>query len=126
VAKAAGKKLMFKDWGACYYNTENNNFPTSGVLATATWNVNIKNWAAQITAAGVPRLYWQVLLHHQIGAAWTKPDGFVSLTGQDQTWSSVVKLRVNGAAGNRMTASGQLAGGLSKRDRGCTVIDHSS
>jgi mannan endo-1,4-beta-mannosidase len=60
-AKAAGKKLMFQEWGACYYNTENNNCPTGGVLATATRNANIKNWAAQITAAGVPWLYWQVL-----------------------------------------------------------------
>jgi hypothetical protein len=47
--------------GACYFNTENNNCPTGGVLSTATRNANIKNWAAQITAAGVPWMYWQVL-----------------------------------------------------------------
>lgn len=47
--------------GACYFTTENNNCPQGSVLATATRNANIKQWAAQITAAGLPWLYWQVL-----------------------------------------------------------------
>ncbi|QRV94694.1 Cellulase (glycosyl hydrolase family 5 protein) [Ceratobasidium sp. AG-Ba] len=60
-AKSAGKKLIFQEWGACYFNTENNNCPTGTALSTTTRNNNIKNWASQITAAGVPWLYWQVL-----------------------------------------------------------------
>jgi mannan endo-1,4-beta-mannosidase len=41
------------------------------VLATSTRNNNIKNWAAQITAAGVPWLYWEVIPNanpHGVGA----------------------------------------------------------
>lgn len=47
--------------GACYFTTENNNCPQGSVLSTSTRNNNIKTWAAQITAAGLPWLYWQVL-----------------------------------------------------------------
>lgn len=57
----AGKKLIFQEWGACYFNTENNNCPTGGVLNTNTRNQNIQNWANGIAAAGVPWMYWQVL-----------------------------------------------------------------
>ncbi|KAG9121484.1 hypothetical protein FRC07_002553, partial [Ceratobasidium sp. 392] len=60
-AKSAGKKLIFQEWGACYFNTENNNCPTGAALSATARNNNIKNWASQITAAGVPWLYWQVL-----------------------------------------------------------------
>ncbi|ELU40250.1 Cellulase domain-containing protein [Rhizoctonia solani AG-1 IA] len=60
-AKSAGKKLIFQEWGACYFNTENNNCPAGTPLPTSTRNNNIKTWASQITAAGVPWLYWQVL-----------------------------------------------------------------
>ena len=77
-AQNAGKKLLFEEWfvfevfferfaysdsyrGACYYDTENNNCPTGDMLDTATRNGNIQNWASQITGAGVPWLYWQVL-----------------------------------------------------------------
>jgi mannan endo-1,4-beta-mannosidase len=41
-AKAAGKKLIFQEWGACYFNTENNNCPTGSALSTSTRNNNIK------------------------------------------------------------------------------------
>ncbi|KAL5495243.1 hypothetical protein ACEPAI_706 [Sanghuangporus weigelae] len=44
-AQAAGKKLLFQEWGACFFSTENNNCPT----------------ASQITAAGMPWMYWQVI-----------------------------------------------------------------
>ena len=77
-AQNAGKKLLFEEGyvftfltesgevefchrGACYYDTVNNNCPTGGMLDTATRNANIQNWASQITGAGVPWLYWQVL-----------------------------------------------------------------
>ncbi|EJD03939.1 beta-1,3-mannanase [Fomitiporia mediterranea MF3/22] len=60
-AQAAGKKLIFQEWGSCYYTTENNNCPQGDVLDTATRNNNIKTWASQITAAGMPWMYWQVI-----------------------------------------------------------------
>jgi len=60
-AQSAGKKLLFQEWGACYFNTENNNCPTGSPLPTGTRNTNIQNWSNQITAAGVPWLYWQII-----------------------------------------------------------------
>ncbi|PSS37153.1 hypothetical protein PHLCEN_2v1026 [Hermanssonia centrifuga] len=60
-AQAAGKKLLMEEWGACYFTTENNNCPSGSVLSTSTRNQNIQTWASQITAAGLPWLYWQVL-----------------------------------------------------------------
>jgi len=60
-AQKANKKLMFQEWGACYYTTSNNNCPEGSVLSTETRNANIKNWSDQINAAGLSWLYWQVL-----------------------------------------------------------------
>ncbi|RPD58585.1 glycoside hydrolase [Lentinus tigrinus ALCF2SS1-7] len=60
-AKNAGKKMIMEEWGACYFSTENNNCPQGSVLSTSTRNSNIKTWAAQINAAGLSWLYWQVL-----------------------------------------------------------------
>ncbi|EGN98370.1 glycoside hydrolase family 5 protein [Serpula lacrymans var. lacrymans S7.3] len=60
-AQSAGKKLLFEEWGACYFSTSNNNCPTGSALDADTRNSNIKTWASQIDAAGVPWLYWQVL-----------------------------------------------------------------
>jgi len=41
-AQAAGKKLIFQEWGACYFDTENNNCPKGDVLDTSTRNANIQ------------------------------------------------------------------------------------
>ncbi|KAA1471168.1 glycoside hydrolase family 5 protein [Dentipellis sp. KUC8613] len=85
-AQAAGKKLLFQEWcvavprprayvrapsdtaagdarrrGACYFTTPNNNCSTGSALPEATRNGNIQAFARQITAAGVPWMYWQVL-----------------------------------------------------------------
>ncbi|KIJ62581.1 glycoside hydrolase family 5 protein [Hydnomerulius pinastri MD-312] len=40
---------------------ENDDCPTGGALDTNTRNSNIKTWASQIDAAGVPWLYWQII-----------------------------------------------------------------
>ncbi|KLO14435.1 glycoside hydrolase family 5 protein [Schizopora paradoxa] len=61
LAKAAGSRLMFQEWGACYYDTANNVCDYGDALDVATRNANIALWADQITAAGLPWLYWQVL-----------------------------------------------------------------
>lgn len=60
-AQSAGKKLILEEWGACYYDTSNNDCPSGSVLSSSTRNANIKNWADNISAAGLPWLYWQVL-----------------------------------------------------------------
>ncbi|KAH8115463.1 beta-1,3-mannanase [Phellopilus nigrolimitatus] len=60
-AQAAGKKLIFQEWGACYFSTSNNNCPSGSVLNAGTRNSNIQKWTKQITAAGVPWMYWQVI-----------------------------------------------------------------
>ncbi|KAL5534218.1 hypothetical protein ACEPAG_680 [Sanghuangporus baumii] len=74
-AQAARKKLIFQERGACFFTTENNNCPTDDALDTAARNNNIKTWASQIMAAGMPWMYWQVIpnveppctYHHEIG-----------------------------------------------------------
>ena len=60
-AQNAGKKLIMEEWGACYFDTENNNCPTGDPLPADTRKNNIQTWASQITAAGLPWMYWQVL-----------------------------------------------------------------
>ena len=57
----AGKKLLMEEWGACYFNTDNNNCPTGTALPAATRNANIENWSNAILEAGVPWMYWQVI-----------------------------------------------------------------
>ncbi|CCM01292.1 uncharacterized protein FIBRA_03341 [Fibroporia radiculosa] len=60
-AQSAGKMLIMEEWGACYFNTSNNDCPTGAPLASDTRNANIKQWAGTITAAGLPWLYWEVI-----------------------------------------------------------------
>jgi len=60
-ATNAGKMLIFQEWGACYFNTDNNNCPSGSPLDPNTRAQNIQNWANTISSAGVPWMYWQVL-----------------------------------------------------------------
>ncbi|KAI0771016.1 glycoside hydrolase [Trametes elegans] len=60
-AQAAGKKLILEEWGACYYNTANNNCPSGMPLSVAQRNANIRTFADGITGAGLAWLYWQVI-----------------------------------------------------------------
>ncbi|OCH86676.1 hypothetical protein OBBRIDRAFT_814478 [Obba rivulosa] len=59
--QAAGISLLFEEWGACHYDTENNNCPVGDALPTDVRNQNIRDRAGNITAAGIPWLYWQAL-----------------------------------------------------------------
>ncbi|KDQ61350.1 glycoside hydrolase family 5 protein [Jaapia argillacea MUCL 33604] len=61
LAQAADKMLLFEEWGSCYFNTSNNDCPTGTPLDASTRNTNIETWASQITAAGMPWLYWEIL-----------------------------------------------------------------
>ena len=92
--------------GACYFNTENNDCPTGGMLATATRNANIKNFASQITGAGLSWLYWQVIPNadphvrirllcraafRELTVVWVHQDGAdfeIGVTG-DPSWSTL-------------------------------------
>lgn len=47
--------------GACYFDTDQNNCPSGDALPTSTRNTNLQAWATEITAAGLPWLYWQVI-----------------------------------------------------------------
>jgi len=60
-AKNSGKMLLFQEWGACYFDTSNNNCPSGGKLNPDTRSQNIQNWANQISSAGVPWMYWEIL-----------------------------------------------------------------
>ncbi|KAG8846974.1 hypothetical protein FRB96_001724 [Tulasnella sp. 330] len=57
----AGKKLLFEEWGACYFSSANNVCSSASALTTTQRNNNIQAWASAISAAGVPWLYWQAL-----------------------------------------------------------------
>lgn len=60
-AVKAGKKLIMQEWGMCYYNTENNNCLKGDALPAATRDANIKKYADQISAAGIPWMYWEMV-----------------------------------------------------------------
>jgi mannan endo-1,4-beta-mannosidase len=69
-AQAAGKKLIMQEWGACYTTASNNNCNGGGPLSASTRDANIKNWAASITAAGIPWMYWQILPNEDPHQGW--------------------------------------------------------
>ncbi|KAL1952291.1 hypothetical protein VTO73DRAFT_1440 [Trametes versicolor] len=60
-AQASGKKLIMEEWGACFFDTANNNCPNGDALSTDARNTNIRNFANAITGAGLAWLYWEVI-----------------------------------------------------------------
>ncbi|KAH8161835.1 hypothetical protein CIB48_g6413 [Xylaria polymorpha] len=60
MAKAAGKKLIMQEWGVCYYDTDKNQNCDSG-NPSGNRDGNIKTWADNISKAGIPWMYWQIL-----------------------------------------------------------------
>ncbi|KAF9782566.1 hypothetical protein IL306_011070 [Fusarium sp. DS 682] len=69
-ARKAGKKLIMQEWGACYTDVENNNCNGGSPLPTNTRDANIKKWAANIDAAGIPWFYWQILPNADPHQGW--------------------------------------------------------
>lgn len=59
-AKTAGKKLIVQEWGVCYYSTDKNQNCDSG-SPSGSRDTNIKTWADNISKAGIPWMYWQIL-----------------------------------------------------------------
>lgn len=71
--------LTISPRGACYFTTENNNCPTGSALPASTRNNNIRTWAGQITAAGLPWLYWQVIPNADPHVRCSRRHSFVGL-----------------------------------------------
>jgi mannan endo-1,4-beta-mannosidase len=59
-AKTAGKKLIMQEWGVCYYSTATNQNCDSG-SPSSNRDTTIKTWADNISKAGIPWMYWQIL-----------------------------------------------------------------
>ncbi|KAJ5224970.1 glycoside hydrolase family 5 protein [Penicillium chermesinum] len=69
-AQASGQKLIMEEWGACYFDSENNSCQQSQPLSSDTRDNNIKKWADSISAAGIPWLYWQILPNEDPHEGW--------------------------------------------------------
>jgi mannan endo-1,4-beta-mannosidase len=48
-------------WGMCYFNTSNNNCPKGTALSVAARDANVKKYADNISQAGIPWMYWQII-----------------------------------------------------------------
>lgn len=83
-AKTAGKKLIMQEWGACYTNAANNDCNGGSAISTGTRDANIKKWAAQIDAAGIPWFYWQILPNADPHQGWDYEVGI-----NDVNWGSL-------------------------------------
>ncbi|PCH43597.1 glycoside hydrolase family 5 protein [Wolfiporia cocos MD-104 SS10] len=84
-AQSAGKKLIMEEWGACYFDTENNDCPTGDALSSDTRNANIQQWAGSITNAGLPWLYWEVIPNADPHYSYDYEIGLVD----DPSWSTL-------------------------------------
>lgn len=69
-AQSNNKKLIVQEWGACYYDSDNNRCSQSSPLDEGTRENNIKVWADQISAAGIPWFYWQILPNEDPHSDW--------------------------------------------------------
>lgn len=83
-AQSNNKKLIMQEWGACYYDSANNRCSPSSALDEATRENNIKTWAGQISAAGIPWFYWQILPNEDPHGDW---DYEVGIDGS--SWSGM-------------------------------------
>jgi len=89
-AQKSGKKLIFQEWGACYFDTENNNCPTGNRLDPNTRARNLQNWANQISSAGVPWMYWQILPNNDPHYGYDFEIGI-----NDQQWDTFKRVASN-------------------------------
>lgn len=84
-AQSAGKMLLMEEWGACYFDTSNNDCPSGDALSSDQRNANINQFASAITAAGLPWLYWEVIPNAD--PHWGS-DYEIGLSG-DPSWSTL-------------------------------------
>ncbi|ENH74748.1 hypothetical protein FOC1_g10003532 [Fusarium oxysporum f. sp. cubense race 1] len=83
-AKKAGKKLIMQEWGVCYTDAENNNCDGGSPVPASTRDGNIKKWAANIDAAGIPWFYWQILPNADPHQGWDYEVGI-----SDANWDAL-------------------------------------
>ncbi|KAJ4368685.1 hypothetical protein N0V86_009594 [Didymella sp. IMI 355093] len=83
-ARSANKKLIMQEWGACYTDAPNNNCNDGSPISIGARDANIKKWAAQIDAAGIPWFYWQVLPNPDPHHDWNYEVGI-----NDVNWSAL-------------------------------------
>ncbi len=96
-AQSAGKKLIMEEWGSCYTTASNNNCNGGSPLNSGTRGNNIKQWASEITAAGIPWFYWQILPNADPHQDWDYEVGI-----NDTNWDS---LQSAGLAAGQATAA---------------------
>ncbi|KAG9199008.1 hypothetical protein G6514_009193 [Epicoccum nigrum] len=83
-AQTAGKKLIMQEWGACYTDAANNNCNGGSPIGVGARDANIKKWAAQIDAAGIPWFYWQILPNPDPHQGWDYEVGI-----NDVNWAAL-------------------------------------
>ncbi|CAI6099504.1 unnamed protein product [Clonostachys chloroleuca] len=96
-AQDAGKMLIMQEWGACYTDASNNDCNGGTPLDAGTRDINIKAWAAKISAAGIPSFYWQILPNPDPHHGWDYEVGI-----NDVNWDALREASV--AAGNTEAA----------------------
>jgi mannan endo-1,4-beta-mannosidase len=50
-----------QEWGMCYFDTANNVCDSGTPLSAAARDANIKKYADNISKAGIPWMYWQII-----------------------------------------------------------------
>jgi len=89
-AQSSGKMLIFQEWGACYYNTDNNDCPTGSPISSTTRSQNIENWSNIILSAGIPWMYWEVLPNNDPHYGYDYEIGI-----NDQNWDTLAGVARN-------------------------------
>lgn len=77
------KKMIVQEWGACYTTASNNQCNGGGVLNPTERGNNIKNWARQMSDAGTPWMYWQVIPNKDPHSGWDYEIGINDNNWQD-------------------------------------------
>ncbi|KAF2993031.1 hypothetical protein E8E13_000043 [Curvularia kusanoi] len=95
--QATGKKLIMQEWGSCYTDAANNNCNGGSPISASARDANIKKWAGQIDAAGIPWFFWQILPNPDPHQGWDYEVGI-----DDVNW---VALRDAGLAAGKVESA---------------------
>ncbi|KAL5424669.1 hypothetical protein PMIN04_003052 [Paraphaeosphaeria minitans] len=96
-AKMAGKKLIMQEWGACYTAAPNNDCNGGSPISAGARDANIKKWAAQIDAAGIPWFYWQILPNADPHQGWDYEVGINDVNWGSLKWAGLAAGNANSA-----------------------------
>jgi len=89
-AQSSGRMLIFQEWGACYFDTSNNDCPVGNPLNSNTRAQNIENWANIISSAGIPWMYWEILPNNDPHYGYDYEIGI-----NDQNWDTLSSVASN-------------------------------